>query len=139
MYTPRSYNLLKTRLQRENSGLSSLTSSEMTSLFSPWHAEHLGLVLAASGNPQVYQWAARELLLSVPATSNDNRAATSYVSLLKLHDNPHLLSSLDPLMKNEALLQLKLTALAHVFEDETTRDWFLSIVDNNLKLWELNM
>ncbi|KAK9497512.1 hypothetical protein O3M35_004217 [Rhynocoris fuscipes] len=130
VYTPKAYNLLKTRLQRENTGLSSLSSSEMTSLFSPWHAEHLGTVLAASGDPLVHEWAASKL---------NNTKTSSYISLLKLHDNPHLLSTLDPLMKNEALLQLKLTALAHVFQDENTRNWFLSIIDNNLKLWELNM
>nr|ATU82910.1 secreted MAC/Perforin/Torso-like protein [Pristhesancus plagipennis] len=142
VYTPKAYNVLKNRLQRENTGLSSLSSSEMTSLFSPWHAEHLGSVLAASGNPLVYEWASKELQLSAPPEHHARKrrsAPTSYISLLKLHDNPHLLSSLAPLMKNEALLKLKLTALAHVFEDEKTRNWFLSIIDNNLKLWELNM
>ncbi|KAL1129752.1 hypothetical protein AAG570_012696 [Ranatra chinensis] len=129
VYSPSVYTKVKSRLQE--SGVSSLGSSELSSLFSPWYAEHLGLVLPASGNTTVAKWAKSTLRI--------RSYFFTYTSLLKLHGNSKLLKELDSLLGNEALLQLHLRTLAPAFKDEGKRNWFDEVIDNNLKLWEVNM
>lgn len=97
----------------------------------PWYAEHLGQVRAASGNSTVEAWAHRKLRLSY--------YIFTYVSLLKLHGNGHLLRQLDNLLGNEAILSLDLKALTTLFKEPKKREWFQEIIDNYLKLWEINM
>lgn len=129
MYSPRIYNQLKARLQ--DSGLSSLGNTEIITLFSPWYAEHLGHILPASGNATLAQWA--KSALSVTSYF------FTYTSLLKLRSNNTLLRELDTLLGNEAVLQLNLRTLEPIFQDQSKRDWFVEVLDNNLKLWEVNM
>jgi torso-like protein len=59
--------------------------------------------------------------------------------LLKLHENASLLRKLDGLLHNEALLQLNLRTLSPAFKDSVKREWFHEVIDNNLKLWEVNL
>ncbi|KAF6216683.1 hypothetical protein GE061_001029 [Apolygus lucorum] len=129
VYSPRVYNQLKARLQ--DSGLSSLGNAEMVTLFSPWYAEHLGLVLPASGNATLAQWAKSALSIT--------SYFFTYTSLLKLRSNITLLRELDTLLGNEAVLKLNLRTLGPIFKEDNKRDWFVEVLDNNLKLWEVNM
>ncbi|BES91131.1 torso-like protein [Nesidiocoris tenuis] len=129
VYSPKVYNQLKARLQ--DSGLSSLGHAEMITLFSPWYAEHLGLVLPASGNATLARWAKSALSIT--------SYIFTYTSLLKLRSNSSLLRELDTLLGNEAVLQLHLKTLGPIFKDQKKRDWFVEVLDNNLKLWEVNM
>ncbi|XP_014250379.1 torso-like protein isoform X2 [Cimex lectularius] len=129
VYTPAVYSELKEKLQ--NAGLSALESKEIIDFFSPQNAEHFGLVLAASGNSTLAQWAQSSL--------SGTSYFIKYSSLLKLRGNIKLLKELDSLLGNEALLQLSLRTLAPVFKDKYKSDWFVEVVDNHLKLWELNM
>lgn len=114
-------------------GVQALSSEEINSYFSPWYAEHMGRVLSASGNTTLESWA------------DDNLRTQFYFfvfsSLIKLHhpDNAALLRDLDKILGNEALLQLDLRTLAPVFKDPVKRQWFEEVIDNNLKLWEVNM
>lgn len=62
-----------------------------------------------------------------------------YASLLKLHKDAALLNTLDGLLGNEALLQLDLRALTPVFKDPAKKKWFQEVIDNQIKLWEVNM
>lgn len=63
----------------------------------------------------------------------------SYASLLKLHGNGTLLRALDTVLGNEALLALELKSISVIFKDPSKRKWFQEIIDNYLKLWEINM
>lgn len=91
----------------------------------------MGQIRAASGNTTVETWANRKLRLSY--------YLISYVSLLKLHGNGGLLKTLDELLGNEAILALDLKALTVMFKEPDKREWFQEIIDNYLKLWEVNM
>jgi len=63
-----------------------------------------------------------------------------YVTLLKLHGNSTLLRSLDSLLGNDAILQLDLKSLKPIFREEPEKEsWYHEVLDNNMKLWELNM
>lgn len=129
MYTPQVYLRIKERLKSR--GVADLSSLELSNYFSPWYAEHMGAILSASGNRSVESWAMERLRVQY--------YIFTYASLLKLHGDAGLLGQLDSLLGNEALLQLQLKSLAPLFKDPEKRNWFLEVIDNYFKLWEVNM
>ncbi|XP_012280059.1 torso-like protein [Orussus abietinus] len=129
VYTPQVYLRIKERLKTR--GVAGLSSLELSNYFSPWYAEHMGIVLSASGNRSVEAWAVEKLQVRY--------YIFTYASLLKLHGDAQLLRQLDGLLGNEALLQLQLRTLAPLFKDPKRREWFLEVIDNYFKLWEVNM
>jgi torso-like protein len=129
VYTPRVYRTIKDRFKTR--GVSALSSTELAGYFSPWSTEHIGKIQAASGNTTVEEWATEQLRV--------NFYVFTYNSLLKLHENATLLRKLDGLLRNEALLQLDLRTLSPAFKDPVKREWFHEVIDNSLKLWEVNL
>ncbi|XP_052132352.1 torso-like protein [Frankliniella occidentalis] len=129
VYTPHIYRRIKERLKTQ--GVAALSAVELASYFSPWYAEHMGRIQSASGNYTVEAWAASQLLVKF--------YFFTYPSLIKLHGDVGLLKTLDGLLQNEAVLQLDLRTLAPVFQSPERRHWFNEVVDNQLKLWEVNM
>lgn len=129
VYEPDRYRLIKDRLRLK--GISKIPSPELLEYFSPLYARHIGRILSASGNETVEHWASRKLQLTV--------FPVPFVSLMKLHSNSKLLYELEGLLGNEALLRLDLKTLAPAFKDTRKRDWFHHVLDNHLKLWEVNV
>lgn len=129
VFNKRNYAHIKERLKSR--GVLSLSKSDLYNFFAPWFAEHLGSVRCASGNSTVEKWAGRKLKLSY--------YLFTYNSLLKLHGSSSLLKSLDDLLGNEAILQLDLKSLQVAVKDPDKRKWFQIVLDNTLKLWEVNM
>ena len=129
VYTPEIYLRIKERLKTR--GAAELSSLELGNYFSPWYAEHIGSIQSASGNRSAEAWAVDRLRVQY--------YIVTYASLLKLHGDASLLKQLDSLLGNEALLQLQLRTLAPLFKDPERRDWFLEVIDNYFKLWEVNM
>lgn len=129
VFSPPIFKRIKERLK--DKGVSNLTNTELLGYFSPWYAEHTGTIQVASGNATVEEWAARHL--------QHQFYFFSYPSLLKLREDLKLLSKLDQLLGNEALLKLDLRTLAPAFKDPMKRKWFHEVMDNHLKLWEVNM
>jgi torso-like protein len=56
-----------------------------------------------------------------------------------LHGSTTLLKALDELLGNEAILQLELKSLAVAIKEPEKRKFFQVILDNTIKLWEVNM
>ncbi|XP_063989057.1 torso-like protein [Diachasmimorpha longicaudata] len=129
VYTPQVYRGIKERLKTH--GVADLSSRELRNYFSPWYANHMGAIQSASGNKSVEAWAIDSLRVEY--------YIFTYASLLKLHGDASLLGELDGLLNNEAVLQLQLRTLAPHFKDAERRDWFLEVIDNYFKLWEVNM
>ncbi|XP_062126688.1 torso-like protein [Drosophila sulfurigaster albostrigata] len=130
VYSRKNYKMLKDRVKSK--GLNALSKIDLYNYFAPWFAEHLGQIRSASANATVERWARRKLQFEY--------FVVKYVTLLKLHGNSTLLRSLDSLLDNDAILQLDLKALNVVFrEDPQKESWFHEVLDNNMKLWELNM
>lgn len=129
MYTPQVYSRIKERLKTR--GVGELSSLELSNYFSPWYAEHMGSIQSASGNRSVEAWAVQRLRVQY--------YIFTYASLLKLHGDTALLRQLNDLLGDEALLQLQLRTLAPAFKDSKRRQWFLEVIDNYFKLWEVNM
>ncbi|XP_067214723.1 torso-like protein isoform X1 [Linepithema humile] len=129
VYTPQVYSRIKERLKTR--GVAELSNLELSNYFSPWYAEHMGSIQSASGNRSVEAWAVQRLQVQY--------YIFTYASLLKLHGDTTLLKQLDGLLGDEALLQLQLRTLAPAFKDPKRREWFLEVIDNYFKLWEVNM
>ncbi|XP_043267731.1 torso-like protein isoform X2 [Venturia canescens] len=129
VYTPQVYLRIKERLKAR--GVAELSNLELSNYFSPWYAEHMGTIQSASGNRSVEAWAVEKLRVQY--------YIFTYASLLKLHGDASLLRQLDGLLGDEALLQLQLRTLAPLFKDLKRREWFLEVVDNYFKQWEVNM
>ncbi|XP_031337222.1 torso-like protein [Photinus pyralis] len=123
------YREIKERLKTH--GISNLSSVELSNFFSPWYAQHMGKIKVASGNKTVESWCHTKLRV--------HYYIFSYPSLLKIHSNPQLLSVLNGLLQNEALLQLDMRSLAPAFKDPEKQQWFEEVLDNYLKLWEVNL
>lgn len=129
VYNRKNYQLIKDRLKTK--GISGLSKLDLYNYFAPWYAEHLGQIRTASGNATVERWARRKLQYEY--------YVFKYGTLLKLHGNGTLLRSLDSLLGNEAILQLDLKALNIIFSDKDKQKWYEEVLDNYLKLWEVNM
>lgn len=129
MYKKQIYQKIKERLKKRP--VSELPASELVNYFSPWYAEHMGQIKVASGNKTVEKWA------------NENLRFQYYIftfaSLLKLHTDNSLLRTLNDILQNEALIQIDFKTLAPAFKNQAKRQWFLEVIDNFLKLWEVNM
>lgn len=129
VYTPQVYSRIKERLKTR--GVAELSTLELSNYFSPWYAEHMGSIQSASGNRSVEAWAVQRLRVQY--------YIFTYASLLKLHGDTTLLRQLNSLLGDEALLQLQLRTLAPAFKDSKKREWFMEVIDNYFKLWEVNM
>lgn len=129
VYAPNTYKVIKERLKSK--GLAQISNQELTGYFSPWYAEHVGKIQSASGNATVENWAQQRLRVKF--------YFFTFASLLKLHGDTKLLSELNNILGNEALLKLDLKTLAPAFKDIKKRAWFHEVMDNYLKLWEVNM
>ncbi|XP_034952010.1 LOW QUALITY PROTEIN: torso-like protein [Chelonus insularis] len=129
VYTPAVYQRIKNRLKSR--GVADLSGLELSNYFSPWYSDHVGFIKSASGNSTAESWATNNLRVQY--------YFFTYPSLLKLHGDTELLYKLNSLLENEAILQLQLRTLAPLFMDPSRRDWFLEVIDNYIKLWEVNL
>ncbi|XP_052865417.1 torso-like protein [Anopheles cruzii] len=129
VFNKRNYAHVKEKLKTR--GVLALSRVDLHEHFAPWYVEHMGKIRCASGNATVEAWAARKLRLSY--------YVFTYSSLLKLHGDGALLRILSELLQNEAILQLDLRSLGVIFKDPAKRAWYEEILDNYLKLWEVNM
>lgn len=108
-----------------------VSSTEIRSYFSPWYAEHIGAIKVASGNKTIEAWAASRLRIS--------HYVLTYASLFAVKGDTHLVRYLNDLLKNEAILEMKMRAVTPAFKDPIKRKWFLEVLDNYLRLWDSNM
>lgn len=108
-----------------------ISIAELSNLFSPRNAQHVGKIKVSSGNKTVESWASSHLRVQYHIFS--------YHSLLQIFVNPPLLEALNRLLQNEALLSIDMRTLGKLFQDYDKRWWFDEMVDNRVKLWEVNL
>lgn len=84
----------------------------------------------ASGNKRIEEWARDNL--------RDSQYLFSRPSLLRLYYNAKLAIMLNDMLDNGALLGLGLKILRPLFKDKYKRDKYAEIVENDMKLWEVN-
>ncbi|KPI98181.1 PREDICTED: torso-like protein [Papilio xuthus] len=127
-YKRTGYNLLRAYIRQRNMRQSS--SDNLRFYFSSYFLKQVGEIRIASGNKTVETWAKTNL--------RDSQYLYSRPSLLRLHYNPILAFKLNDLLDNGALLGLGLKTLRPLFKDRRKADMFAEIVENDMKLWEVN-
>ncbi|KAI4463921.1 membrane attack complex component/perforin (macpf) domain [Holotrichia oblita] len=129
VYKKSTYDEIKHRLR--SVGISNMSPAELGTYFGPWHAQHIGKIKVASGNKTVESWAAKNLRVQY--------YFFTYPSLLKIHDSVNLMTILNDILKNEALVELEMRALTPAFKDPAKRKWFEEVLTNFLHLYETNL
>lgn len=114
----------------KNSKIAEIPTSELSTYFSPWFAEHIGAVKASSGNKVIESWASSSFLI--------HHYVFTYASLLKINGDTKLLKFLNDMLKNEAILKMDMRLVAPMFKDPIKRKWFVEVLDNYLTLWDSN-
>ncbi|XP_050682890.1 torso-like protein isoform X2 [Leptidea sinapis] len=127
-YKRSGYNLLRSYIKLRERRRSN--SDNIRFYFSSYFLKQVGDIRIASGNKSVENWARDNL--------KDSQYLFSRPSLLRLHYNPVLAVKLNHMLDNEALLGLSLKTLKPLFKDEYMGEKFSEIVENDLKLWEVN-
>lgn len=85
----------------------------------------------ASGNKTIESWAQKNL--------RDSQYLYSRSSLLRLHYSPYLASKLINLLDNAALIGINLKTLRPLFKDRHKAEMYAEIIENDMKLWEINV
>ncbi|CAG5054355.1 unnamed protein product [Parnassius apollo] len=127
-YKRTGYNLLRAYIRQRNARHSS--SDNLRFYFSSYFLKQVGEIKIASGNKTVETWAKVNL--------RDSQYLYSRPSLLRLHYNPILAFKLNDLLGNGALLGLGLKTLRPLFKEQNKAKMFAEIVENDMKLWEVN-
>lgn len=128
VYKRATYTRIRKRL--ESRGISQISNTELSNYFSPWYAEHIGKIKTASGNATVEAWAENKLRVLY--------YVFAYPSLMKIYGDSKLVSALNTLLVNEALLEIDMRTLAPVFKDPVKKRWFNEVLVNFLRLLEEN-
>ncbi|CAH0719161.1 unnamed protein product, partial [Brenthis ino] len=127
-YKRSGYNLLKSYIRlRERR---KMNSDNLRFYFSSYFLKQVGDIRIASGNKTIEEWARDNL--------RDSQYLYSRPSLLRLHYNSVLAFKLNKMLDNGALLGLGLKILRPLFKDRYKRDKYGEIVENDMKLWEIN-
>ncbi|KAI8440918.1 hypothetical protein MSG28_009216 [Choristoneura fumiferana] len=127
-YKRSGYNLLRSYIKLR--GNSQVGSDTLRFYFSSYFLKQVGDIRIASGNKTVEAWARRNL--------RDSQYLYYRPSLLRLHYNPMLAYKLNEMLDNGALLSLGLKTLKPLFTDEEKRRKYVEVVENDMRLWEVN-
>lgn len=108
--------------------------------FSPWYAEHIGVIRKASGSSTIEDWMNKKMMqqfyimrfpsifqissrLNVESFRMERRRANSIENMI---------------FADEVLIQLELKSLEKVMTSFVSRIWFREVLHNQLNLWEEN-
>lgn len=93
--------------------------------FSPWYAEHIGIIRKSSGSSSVENWMNRNMMQPF--------YIMKFPSIFQLSkDNEH------KIFTEDILIQLELKALDTVMSKVASRNWFREVLHNHIRLWEEN-
>ncbi|KAJ2941210.1 hypothetical protein O0L34_g10443 [Tuta absoluta] len=123
------YHLLKSYIRQKNSRQHHKTT-DLRTYFASYFLHQIGDIRVASGNKTIERWARKHL--------RDGQYLHSRPTLLRLRYNPVLVHKLNELLDNGALLGLSLKTLRPLFKDSYKAERYAEVVENDMKLWEIN-
>ncbi|XP_026318128.1 torso-like protein [Hyposmocoma kahamanoa] len=126
-YKRSGYNFLRSKLRSNRKAF----QDNLRFYFSSYFLKEVGEIRLASGNKTIETWAHQNL--------RDSQYLYSRPSLLRLHYNPYLASKLNDLLDNSALISINLKTLKPLFKDKYKAEMYAEIVENDMKLWEINV
>lgn len=112
--------------------LNNCSDMDKATFLSTQYTEHQGQVMSIGSRDTVENWANTNLQVQ-------SRLGNSYVSLFALHGKPQLRDELITLMDERSVVGLHLKTTSAFLADPAKREWFSEVMDNHLKLRELNL
>ncbi|XP_050543472.1 torso-like protein [Daktulosphaira vitifoliae] len=109
------------------------SDSESSVFLSPVYAEHVGQVMSIGNRyDDIEKWADTNL-------TRNSRLGGTYNSLFAIKSNPELLNEVTNLMDDESVLEIHLKVISSFLNDTVTQKWFTEVLDNHVKLREINL
>lgn len=105
---------------------------ETATFLSPVYTEYQGQVLSVGSSDTVEKWV--ELNLQAESKMGD-----TYVSLYTLKIKPELCNEIITFMNGQSVIGLHLKMVSTFLDNPVKRKWFTEVLDNHLKLREVNL
>lgn len=111
------------------------SESDMVMFLSPTYTEYQGQLLSVGSKESVEKWMDSALQVQ------DSKMGSTYVSLYALKSRPDLCAEIVALMDDHsaAVVGLHLKIISSFLADPVKRKWFTEVLDNHLKLREVNL
>lgn len=112
--------------------LNSCSESDMALFLSPFYTEYQGQVLSIGSRETVEKWVDSNLQI-------ESKLGGMYVSLYALKNRPDLCDEFVGLMDEQSVVGLHLKIVSTFLADPVKRNWFTEVLDNHVKLREVNL
>ncbi|XP_027838014.2 torso-like protein [Aphis gossypii] len=111
--------------------LNNCSESDTALLLSPVYTEYQGQVLSV-GSDAVEKWVDTNLQV-------ESKHGHTYVSLYALKNRPELCNEIVALMDDQSVVGLHLKTMSTFIPEPVKRKWFTEVLDNHVKLREVNL
>jgi len=108
------------------------SESDMVMFLSPLYTEYQGQVMSIGSKGAVEKWVDSNLQVEC-------KLGDMYVSLYTLKNRPELCDEIVALMDDQSVVGLHLKMISAFFIDPVKKKWFTEILDNHVKLREVNL
>lgn len=98
---------------------------------SPLYTEYQGQVMSIGPKDTVERWV--DINLQVECKLG------LYISLYALKNRPELCNKISTLMDDQSVIGLHLKLISPFLDDPVKRKWFTEVLDNHVKLREVNL
>ncbi|XP_029341248.1 torso-like protein [Acyrthosiphon pisum] len=107
------------------------SESDTALLLSPLYTEYQGRVTSV-GSDAVEKWVDTNLQV-------ESKLGHTYISLYGLKNRPELWNEIVALMDKQSVVGLRLNVVSAFIDEPVKRKWFTEVLDNHMKLRELNL
>lgn len=111
--------------------LNNCSESDTELLLSPQYTEYQGQVLSVGSNA-VEKWVDTNLQV-------ESKLGHTYISLYALKNRPELCNEIVALMDEQSVVGLHLKVVSTFLAEPVKRKWFTEVLDNHVKLREVNL
>lgn len=112
--------------------LNNCSDADTVLYLSPVYTEYQGQVLSIGSEETVEIWADSNLQIK-------SKIGDWYVSLYALKNRQDLCNEIMALMNDQSVIGLHLKVISSFLNDTVKRKWFTEVLDNHVKLREVNL
>lgn len=127
MYLPVLYNKFYNKCS-----LNVCSDTDTAMFLSPVYTEYQGQVLSVGSSEAVEKWVETNL-------QTESKWGETYVSLYTLKIKPELCNEIVAFMNDQPVIGLHLKIVSAFLDNPVKRKWFTEVLDNHLKLREVNL
>lgn len=112
--------------------LNNCSELDMVKFLSPMYTEYQGQVMSIGSREAVEKWVDSALVV-------ESKLGDMYVSLYALKNRPDLCDEIATLMDDHTVVGLHLRVISSFIVDPVKKKWFTEVLDNHVKLREVNL